>query len=254
MVQNNTFSTLFIGKPLVYLPSVHSTNTHSLGLLANTKPPIEGTVILADEQTAGRGQQSSVWKSEKGQNLTYSIILYPHFLPVAKQFELTVAFSVGVCKALNSMQIPAVIKWPNDVYVSGKKVGGMLIENQLQGATIKSTVVGMGINVNQLVFANDLRNAISLRQFTGKEYDLMEVLNTLLSYIEGTYLQLKAGQFEVLRKEYLANLYLLNTPTTFKIADGLVVGTICGIGAQGHLQVQIDEEVHEFDLKEIAFS
>lgn len=253
MVQNNTFSTLFMGQNLLTLSTVDSTNTYALNLLSNTKPPLEGTVILAEEQEAGRGQQGAAWKSEKGDSLPFSIILYPQFLPVHQQFELTVAMSLGVCRGLERLGISAQVKWPNDIYVQGRKLAGMLIENQVQGTQIRSAIVGIGLNVNQERFPDYLPNPISIQQVTGKRMVLDEVLKCLLESIEGAYLQLKSGLVDKLRTEYLQRLYLFEEPALFEVEGERLLGTITGVGSQGHLRVEMDGEERVFDLKQIKF-
>lgn len=253
MVQNNTFSTLFIGQRLIRLSTIDSTNTYALNLLSNTKPPSEGTVILADNQTTGRGQQGNTWNSKVGESLTFSLILQPHFLPIMQQFELTIASSVGVCKAFQSKGVDVQLKWPNDIYVDGKKLGGMLIENQVQGNTIRSCVIGIGLNINQEEFSVDLPNPVAVRQLLGTEQSIDYWLALILEHIEAAYLQLKAGKTAELKAYYLQQLYLMNTPALFEIRGKKEEGIITGVGNQGHLQMLINGEEHLFDLKEVKF-
>lgn len=253
MLQNNTFSTLFIGQTLIRLSTVDSTNTYALNLVSNTKPPVEGTVILAAHQTAGRGQQGNTWNSKIGESLTFSLILQPNFLPILQQFELTIASSVGVCKAFQSKGVDVQLKWPNDIYVKGKKLGGMLIENQVQGSVIRSCVIGIGLNINQEEFPAHLPNPIAVRQLLGTEQSVDYWLALILEHIEAAYLQLKAGKIAELKSYYLQQLYLMKTPALFEIGGKKQEGMITGVGNQGHLHVLVDGEEKVYDLKEIKF-
>src|ERR1035441_10550859 len=144
--------TLFIGKNLITLDSVASTNNFAKDMLSNTRP-VEGTAIMAKEQYAGRGQMGNAWETESGKNLTCSFILYPEFLEADKQFFLNMAVALAVkdfCEHVLHDEIK--IKWPNDIYYHDKKLGGILIENSISGNKISSSVIGIGINVNQTAF------------------------------------------------------------------------------------------------------
>ena len=133
-----------------------STNQYAQELLSKSKP-VEGTVISAQNQHAGRGQIGSSWEAAPGQNLTLSIILYPQFLAIQHQFQLNQSISLGVRDFIAKyVQKPVKIKWPNDIYVNEKKIGGILIQNTLSGSSIQSTIAGIGINVNQKHFESML--------------------------------------------------------------------------------------------------
>jgi len=179
-LQNNTFSGLFVGQNLVTLTEVDSTNNFLKQTLANSTPLTEGTVIMAESQYAGRGQQQNKWHSEPGKNLTISILLKPAFLPVTQQFNLNLAISVGIINALIPVLGTGVkIKWPNDVYFNDKKLGGVLIENIIQGQIIKNSIVGIGLNVNQTEFADWVPNPTSVKQILQKDYDLKNLLSDI---------------------------------------------------------------------------
>jgi len=129
-LQNNIFSGLFVGQNLTVLKETGSTNNYLKDLLSNSKPVNEGTVIMAESQTAGRGQQQNRWHSEPFKNLTFSLLLQPKFLSLQQQFELTRAVSLGVITALQQATGANIqVKWPNDIYYGDKKLGGILIEN-----------------------------------------------------------------------------------------------------------------------------
>ncbi|MES2446898.1 MAG: biotin--[acetyl-CoA-carboxylase] ligase [Bacteroidota bacterium] len=254
-MQNNTFSTLFVGQNLIKLSAVDSTNNFLKSLLSKSEPLPEGTVIMADEQFAGRGQQGNVWHTEPGKNLTFSILLKPSFLPLTKQFLLNMAISVAINKALlkylgNNVQI----KWPNDIYYGDQKIGGMLIENTIVGSAIKSSVIGVGLNVNQEYFPAHLVNsATSLYQILQENVNLQLTLAEICSHIEVVYLQLKAGRDTVIKEEYVNNLYKINKRASYRQNGEVFEGMITGITDQGLLKIEKEGKLIEFNFKEIEF-
>ena len=166
---------------------VDSTNNQAKILLSKSKP-VEGTVIIAHTQQQGKGQYGNNWETVGGQNLTFSIILYPKFVPASRQFLLSQAVALGIRDALEPyLPQPAYIKWPNDIISSDKKICGVLIENSLQGNILADSVIGIGVNVNQSDF-DGLPHAASLHTLTGRNFYLDRVLHRILSCIEGYYL------------------------------------------------------------------
>ena len=253
-LQNNIFSGLFVGQNLITIKQVDSTNNFLKNSLSNSKPLPDGTVIMAESQYAGRGQQQNRWHSEAGKNLTFSILLRPSFLPLAQQFDLTRAISLGIINALQPLLGDKLkIKWPNDIYFEDNKLGGMLIESMIQGTQIKNSVVGIGLNINQEVFSLDVPNAVSLKQILHRDYDLKLLLSEICKNIETAYLNLKAGRFEFVRKAYMERLYWLNEDKMFK-ANGLVFkGRIEDVKENGLLIVNDGLKSSEFNQKEIEF-
>jgi BirA family biotin operon repressor/biotin-[acetyl-CoA-carboxylase] ligase len=253
-LQNNTFSGLFVGQNLVILTEVDSTNNFLKQSLANSTPLTEGTVIMAESQFAGRGQQQNRWHSEPGKNLTFSILLKPSFLPIGQQFSLNVAISVGIIKALQKVLGDDVkTKWPNDIYFGDSKLGGVLIENIIQGSQIKNSIIGIGLNVNQDVFSPDAPNATSVKQILHRDYDLKALLAEICGEIEAAYLMLRAGNFEQLKAFYLQKLYWLNQLRPFKANDEVFNGTIENVSPTGQLVVSIDSQLRLYNFKEIEF-
>jgi len=253
-LQNNTFSGLFVGQNLVTLTEVDSTNNFLKQTLANSTPLTEGTVIMAESQYAGRGQQQNKWHSEPGKNLTISILLKPAFLPVTQQFNLNLAISVGIINALIPVLGTGVkIKWPNDVYFNDKKLGGVLIENIIQGQIIKNSIVGIGLNVNQTEFADWVPNPTSVKQILQKDYDLKNLLSDICAYIEAAYLVLKAGNIDRLKTFFMQNLYWRDELHPFKTAEGVFDGIITDVTQAGQLAVSIDNELRLYSFKEIEF-
>ena len=136
----------------------------------------EGDVVWADFQTAGRGQRGHEWHSRKGENLTFSAVLEPLFVPIAEQFSVSEVVALSLVDMLAEYGIEARIKWTNDIYVGDKKLVGILIEHSLASTSLRRTIVGIGINVNQKEFDSALPNPVSMTQLLGKEFDLERVL------------------------------------------------------------------------------
>jgi len=253
-LQNNTFSALFVGQNLLTLKEVDSTNNFLKNLLSNSKPLPEGTVIMAENQFTGRGQQENRWHSEPGKNLTFSVLLKPSFLGVLNQFDLTRAISLGVFDALQpTLGDQLKIKWPNDIYYGDRKLGGMLIENIVQGGQIKNAIIGIGLNVNQENFDAGASNAVSVKQILQRDYDLRILLLEICNHIEAYYLNLKAGKVDFVRNEYLKRLYWLNENKSFKTQSHVFEGKITNVKDNGLLVVTVGDKETAYNLKEIEF-
>lgn len=254
-MQNNIFSRLFVGQNLITLNEVDSTNTYLKNILSNSKPVPEGTVIMAESQYAGRGQQQNKWHSEPGKNLAFSILLNPVFLPVINQFDLTRAVSLGVHDALQPLLGDALkIKWPNDVYYHNKKLGGILIENILQGQKIKHTIIGIGLNINQTNFPEWVPNPVSVKQILQRDEDLKAILLDICSHIEAWYLKLKANRTDEIRQAYLNVLYWLNQPQKFRSNGETFEGIIQNVRNSGLLVIKDSFNTElEFSFKQIEF-
>src|ERR1700744_3789849 len=209
---------------------------------------------MAENQFAGRGQQQNQWHAEPGKNLTFSVLLNPTFLPVSQQFDLIRTISISVFDTLRPLLGHQLkIKWPNDVYYGDKKLGGMLIENILSGNTIKHSIVGIGLNVNQEHFPDGASNATSVKQILQRDEDLRNLLAHICNNIEANYLKLKTGDTAYIREEYLKRLYWLAEKKRFKAAGNEFEGTIKNVTETGKLQVERDGNIHEYNLKEIEF-
>jgi len=253
-LQNNIFSGLFVGQNLVVLKEVGSTNNYLKDLLSNSKPVADGTVIMAESQYAGRGQQQNRWHSEDGKNLTFSLLLKPTFLPIGQQFDLTRAISLGVVSALGQATSENVqVKWPNDIYYGDKKLGGILIENMVQGSQIRNSIVGIGLNINQVDFPPEVPNPTSVKQILHRDYDLKVLLSQICANIEAWYLKLKAGRYKEIRGAYLEKLYWLNQERDFASDNESFKATIIGVRNEGLLVLSTKNGEKEFNLKQIQF-
>lgn len=244
--------TLFVGKITEYLPSCHSTNGIATEIIQRGNA-IEGTVIVTDNQFAGRGQRGNDWEALPGLNITLSIILKPSFVQPAHQFRLNVAVSLGIHDFLIKQQLSThFIKWPNDVYVGTKKMGGVLIESTLVGNQMGCSIVGIGLNINQLGFINP--NATSLRiAKSSKEYDLPSLIEQLCETIEKRYLQLRNGNENEQKEEYLANLFRIEEWHIFRVNEQEIEGQIIDVDETGKLVLQTRQAIKTFGFKEIAY-
>jgi BirA family biotin operon repressor/biotin-[acetyl-CoA-carboxylase] ligase len=254
-LQNNTFSTLFVGQNLIKLSAVDSTNNFLKSLVSNSEPLQEGTVIMADNQYAGRGQHNNTWKAEPGKNLTFSVLLRPKFLPIHQQFLLNMAVSVAINDVLNRLLgNDLTIKWPNDIYFLNQKIGGVLIENSLVGNDIKTAIIGVGINVNQQNFEAGLTGkATSVFQILQKDVNLMGLLAEICSAIESLYLQLRTGKHNNLRQAYVDKLYQIDKISLYQKEGVIFEGMIKGVADNGLLQMETRDGMQEFNFKEITF-
>ncbi len=254
-MQNNTFSTLFVGQNLIKLSAVDSTNNFLKNLLSKSEPLPEGTVIMADDQYAGRGMQENVWRVTPGKNLTISILLKPSFLALNKQFLLNMAISIAINNTLSVYLTKGLrIKWPNDIYYNDVKLGGVLIENTIIGNSIKNTVVGIGINVNEEFFPNDLKGkATSLYQILQENVNLEVLLVDLCNEIEALYLKLRAKKDAFLRKSYVDRLYKINIVGLYRQYGEVFEGVIVGVSDTGLLNMNRNGELLQFNFKEIEF-
>ncbi len=246
---------MFVGQNIVKLQSVDSTNNWLKAYLSKSAPVAEGTVIMAEEQFAGRGQAGNTWISRPGENLTISILLKPGFLQPGEQFQLNKAVSLAVSDVLKRYLPDAVrIKWPNDLYAGDQKLGGILIENILQGNRIKHAIIGIGLNINQLEFDKSLKNVTSLRKILHIHYDISSILTEICAAIEARYLQLRAGRSKLQDKDYLEMLYAFNREQLFETEGITITGIIRGVTPAGRLI--IDTPVSDnlsFGFKEIKF-
>ena len=242
-----------IGKEIVHLKVTDSTNNYANHKLRLQSVP-EGTVFLAYEQSSGRGQKNNIWESDAGKNLTFSIVLYPEFLKIQRQFLLSKVVSLGIHSALIKYFDEIHIKWPNDIYAGKMKLAGILIENSIMGGTIKTSVIGIGLNVNQTVFLSDAPNPTSLKLLTNKHYDCDKILKELLAGIDYYYKLLSFGEHDKIDEEYSSLLFRMNEMHNFKTGTSVFQGEIIGVNEIGQLLIQkIDGEILEFHFKEVEF-
>jgi BirA family biotin operon repressor/biotin-[acetyl-CoA-carboxylase] ligase len=246
-------SPIFTGINVIELEETTSTNTEAKYLIENEKP-LEGTVIVCKKQTRGRGQQGNKWLSEPGKNLTCSYIMYPVFLAAEKNFYLNIAASLAVKEVCESfIEDEVKVKWPNDIYFGNKKIAGILIENSISGATVITSIIGIGINVNQIEFDEEIPHPGSLKMFTGNDIDLSEVLNRLNVYLEKYYLQLRNQHFHFLQRAYTEALFRYHQTAYFKKGEQIFKGEIVGIARDGKLIIHSNGKEMRFSIHDIQF-
>lgn len=242
-----------IGSEIIHFKRVDSTSNYIATLIKETKA-VNGLVILADEQTEGRGQRGAKWQSLPGENLLFSFYIEYNKLEVKQQQCITHATSLAIQKCLDFFDIESKIKWPNDIVVGNKKIAGILIENQFQGNKIKSSNIGIGLNVLQQVF--ETLNSTSIKNESSKEIKISTVLNRLIFELNQHFDLISQGAFQVLLEKYTTSMWLLDKVSEYETEKGnRFYGTIIGTDELGKLVIQHLEtqENEHFGLKEIKF-
>lgn len=214
-----------------------------------------GDIIWAERQTAGRGQRGNKWLSPEGENLMFSLVLEPKFLPVGEQFLLSEAVALALVDTFAACGIDTRIKWTNDIYAGDKKLVGILIEHNYSGGTLARTIVGIGVNVNQTAFDPALPNPTSMAVAAGRRFDREEVLSTFVERFGIRYAQLESGEKERLQNDYRTRMYRLGEEHPFRFPDGTPTrAAIEGVRPSGELILLHDDGTRrEYLFKEIEF-
>ncbi len=259
-------STKFIGKHWHHFDVTESTNTEASRLLQNlnaksTTKSIHGTLFTTFNQIQGVGQRGNTWQSAPNKNLAYSLILQNVPLLSAEYFLLNMVTALSVhATLLEQIETykPAAtyllkIKWPNDIFFDAQKLSGMLLQNLAQGNTIASTIVGIGVNVNQTIFEN-LPDATALCNITMVEHDLWDLIEKLSLHFEKFY-HLLLSSPEKIKTLYHQNLYKFKEEALYKrrIDNRFFEGTILGVTNEGKLEMQTRQGTELFTLQEIIF-
>ncbi|MFK5878947.1 MAG: biotin--[acetyl-CoA-carboxylase] ligase [Flavobacteriaceae bacterium] len=238
---------------IVKVDATESTNTF-LKEMCQQSTLENFTVVIADEQTKGRGQMHASWQSEKGKNLTFSILIRFSDLKIDQQFYISKIISLSIYDVLSDLLPTKIsVKWPNDILSAHQKICGVLIENSVKKTQIKHSVVGIGLNVNQLKFEN-LPNATSMKIISNTTFDLKIVLQDLIKSIKKHVEILNSKNYQLIDAMYIKHLYKFDTPAMFECDSGKFMGKIVGVSLQGKLQLELESEtIKEFGLKEIEF-
>lgn len=239
-----------IGSKIIRYDEVESTSKSIANMLENGLAQ-HGMVIMAENQTAGRGQRGAIWQSEKGKNILFSVYLQTPGLLIEHAEALSHFVSLAICDCLHEMDVPTKIKWPNDILIDSLKIAGILIENQLQGSRILGSIIGIGINYEKTqnipqgstYFQANTSSTISKTVFSEK---LIERLNL-------RYEQLLRHDYTTLKKDFLDNLWLLNEPSKFQKNETIFEGIIRGTDENGKLLIEQEGELKSYDLKELKF-
>ena len=238
---------------IIRLSEVSSTNKYAKELLGRKKP-VEGTVIQAAYQTAGKGHDNKSWESHAGENLLMSMILYPDFLDISKQFSLSMIVALGIIDFLKEF-IPdqeLYIKWPNDVYVGNKKISGILINNEIMGEHFEHVIVGIGINVNQTKFSKDIPNPISLKMIRNDVFEPDALCAVLGKKLLHRLDQLKVDS-EGISEDYHTFLLGRGEWRHFIFQNKKIRAKIGGVNEYGRLMLETNARSIDCDLKEIEF-
>ncbi|MDG2153100.1 MAG: biotin--[acetyl-CoA-carboxylase] ligase [Crocinitomicaceae bacterium] len=239
-----------IGNQKFILSDVNSTNNFAAKLI-NDGLGGHGSVIMAENQTNGRGQQGSLWQSSSKLNLLVSLILSSTQLSKVNPISINWYISVCIIEFLKSKKINAKIKWPNDVLVDSLKISGILIENKFLGSNLKSSIAGVGINVNQLDFQR--MPATSMKMQTGQDYSIDELLDHLIGYLNENEQLIYSEQNKKLKDKYLKDLFGLEDERIFSTHSKSFSGKIIGVDDAGRLLVESNGSVLSFQNKEVKF-
>ncbi len=240
-------------KNTVIVSETGSSNNYAKQLISSGKAH-HGTVVLTHFQSAGKGYAGNHWESEANKNLLASLVLFPEFLPAEKQFFLSKITSLALVDFLDETIDRVSIKWPNDIYAGDKKIGGILIENSVEGHYIQSSVIGVGLNINQEHFSTAIPRPVSLKQLTGREFSIESVAEKFQTHFWEWYCHLSNGQTDAIDFHYFNRLYRLNQWARFKKGEFIFEARIRGIGEFGQFILETRcGEVEEYLFKEIEF-
>ena len=232
---------------IVHIDETDSTNRWLQKYLATDERDDANMVVWAEYQTAGRGCGTNQWESERGKNLTFSILIHPKDLPATQQFHISMAISLAICEALEQYIGDVSIKWPNDIYWRNGKIGGILIENTLKGSIIMDSIIGVGLNVNQRVFKSDAPNPVSMWQICEHETDREALLKEILEAFE-RILDSK------IREQYLSKLYRRKGYHPYADKEGAFMAEIVTVEDDGHLVLHDDNgKERRYAFKEVQF-
>ena len=237
----------------IYLEQIDSTNAYLQR--QQSGHDIRNWVVSTDEQTAGKGMGSNGWESEVGKNLTFSLALDMGFLPAERQFLLSEAVPLGIIEVLDTL-LPSEklsIKWPNDIYFENRKLAGILINSTIKANMMDVSIIGIGLNVNQMEFQDWPTHPISLKMVTGKEYDLKPLLEQIAERILIKVQQLKSSPTSI-EKDYLKRLFRYRTWADYEVEGKVLRLFMTGIDSFGRLQLlDTENKPYCFDIKEIRF-
>jgi BirA family biotin operon repressor/biotin-[acetyl-CoA-carboxylase] ligase len=227
-----------IGEPFIILPTIDSTNNYAKALVRDGLGR-DGMVVFAEEQTHGRGQKNNQWQSERAVNIMMSAIVDCSALNINEQFQLSCATALACCDFFSKYASDETcIKWPNDLYWRDRKAGGILIENVIKGSNWEKAIVGIGININQTAF-NPMKNKpVSLKQITGKSFEIQALAKELCSYLNTRYKEIRDGDFEKHLHLYNERLFKQNEVVTLKRGNEQFQTKIEGVNKNGELMAQ----------------
>jgi len=235
---------------------IHETTSTNdlLNQLMREKSLEEGSMVYTDFQTLGRGVSNNVWESEKGENLLCSILLKPSFIPIKQQFIISQVVSLALIDFLLPYDTEFTIKWPNDIYWKDNKIGGILIENNLENGLLASCIIGIGLNINQKHFYSSAPNPISLIQITNTFHPIKEIATSIRNAIFERYIHLLKGKTKELQQTYTDRLYRSKGLFRFQDKDGIFVASIFQVTPDGYLELTKENgDRQRYAFKEVSF-
>jgi len=242
-----------IGNKIKYLELVDSTNNYLKSLNADKKIS-EGYLICTKEQFAGRGQRENFWESQIDKNLLFSFIISPIFLKIEEQFILSKSVSIAIANFISQHTTNVRIKWPNDIYVGNRKIAGVLIENSVKGSEISSSVIGIGININQEHFNKCSTNPVSLKILSGKTYNIKDLLHSLIDELNIWYNKLLCGEINMINEFYIESLFRYKQTHNYIVDGEKIKAKIVGIDSVGKLVIETKNDgIRTFAFKEIKY-
>lgn len=219
-----------------------------------SKSDKEFIVLSTEFQTAGKGQRGNSWESERGKNLVFSISFCPTFLPVQKQFLLSQIISLSILDVFRRYIRRFSIKWPNDIYWRDRKVGGILIENDIADGCISRCIIGVGLNINQTEFVSGAPNPVSLLQICGIHCKRIHVLENILKHFEEYYRMLQAGNLEIIRDRYSKALFWKRDFHTYRDAQGEFIAQFHHVEDNGLIVLEDNNgRLRSYAFKEVSF-
>jgi BirA family biotin operon repressor/biotin-[acetyl-CoA-carboxylase] ligase len=253
---------MLIPKVARHFEELESTNAAVIRALNVGEEVANGAVFLTDAQTSGRGQGTNSWYATPGANLTFSMAAYPDHLAVERLFALNQLSSLAVADTVkrflpDELATTVRLKWPNDVYVGKQKIAGILVQNGLRGSTVSWSVIGIGLNVNETNFPENLKEtATSLALLAGRNFDLKGVLDYLLERLADNYKLTNPGLLWELDNRYHQQLYRLNVPGRYQLVENGVnfFAVLRGVNEAGLLRLEMAEGGERvFSLREVRF-
>ncbi|MBH19683.1 MAG: biotin--[acetyl-CoA-carboxylase] ligase [Crocinitomicaceae bacterium] len=240
-----------VGYQIIKLLTVDSTNNYVAKLVNKSKVSF-GTVIMADFQTKGKGQRDNLWHSDNGKNLLFSIYFDSSFLTTNTIFYLSKIIAISLRNFIFNISGKNVkIKWPNDIIINHQKIAGILIENQLKNNNIHSSIIGIGLNVNQINFIKNL-SATSLRVLTHREYDLKSLLEIFINVFNSNLSTLKEKNFNYIDNQYHQHLLNFNKWALYKENNSVFKAKLSSVNEQGFLDLVLENgKTKSYDFQQI---
>jgi BirA family biotin operon repressor/biotin-[acetyl-CoA-carboxylase] ligase len=241
-----------IGQPFIQFDTIASTNSYAIDKI-QANLAAHGTTYFAHQQTEGKGQRGKKWHTENGANIILSVIVDCSLLSIQHQFKLSAAVALA-CYDFFSQYAgdETSIKWPNDIYWRDRKAAGILIENIVRGSNWTYAVIGIGMNINQTNFSAEAKNPVSLKQITGKNFDIIAMAKQLLGCLEKRYEQVITSDFKNVLADYNTNLYKAKQQVSLKKGSAVLKCIIDGVNEHGQLIVNGAAQ-ESFDFGEVEW-